>query len=61
LLLGLAAGFVLGRIYPVLPITPPLWAVAAALITALGAALLFAWLPARRAARLDAALALARR
>ena len=29
--------------------------------TALGAALLFAWLPARRAASLDAAQALARR
>lgn len=61
LLLGLAAGSALGWLYPVLPITPPLWAVAAALVTALTAALLFAWLPARRAARLDAALALARR
>ena len=61
LLLGLAASFVLGRIYPVLPITPPLWAMAAAVTTALLAALLFAWLPARKAARLDAALALARR
>jgi putative ABC transport system permease protein len=61
LLLGLVASFVLGRIYPALPIVPPLWAMAAAVATALVAALLFAWLPARRAAKLDAALALARR
>jgi len=61
LLLGLAASFLLGRLYPVLPIAPPLWAMAAAVTTALVAALLFAWLPARRAANLDAALALARR
>jgi putative ABC transport system permease protein len=59
--LGMAASFVLGRLYPALPIIAPLWAVAAAVATALVAALLFAWLPARRAARLDAALALARR
>jgi putative ABC transport system permease protein len=60
-ILGLAASFVLGRVYPQLPIVPPLWAVAAAVATALGAGLLFAWLPARRAAKLDAALSLARR
>lgn len=60
-ILGLAASFVLGRVYPQLPIVPPLWAVAAAVVTALGAGLLFAWLPARRAAKLDAALSLARR
>ena len=61
LILGMAASFVLGRLYPALPIVPPLWAVAAAVATALGSGLLFAWLPARRAAKLDAALALARR
>ena len=61
LALGLAASFALGRFYPKLPIVPPLWAVAAALTTAVGAGLLFAWLPARRAAKLDAALALTRR
>lgn len=61
LILGLAASFALGRLYPVLPIAPPLWAVAAAVATALVAGMLFAWLPARRAAKLDAALALARR
>lgn len=59
--LGMAASFVLGRLYPQLPVVPPAWAVAAALGTALLAGLLFAWLPARRAAALDAALSLARR
>ena len=59
--LGLAASFALGRLYPQLPIVPPLWAVAAAVATALLAGLLFAWLPARRAAKLDAAMSLARR
>lgn len=59
--LGLAASFALGRLYPQLPVVPPAWAVAAALGTALLAGLLFAWLPARRAAALDAALSLARR
>jgi putative ABC transport system permease protein len=61
LLVGQAASFTLGRIYPSLPISPPLWALVAAVVTALVSALLFAWLPARRAARLDAAQALARR
>ena len=59
--LGLAASFALGKIYPQLPIIPPLWAVLAAVSTALVAGLLFAWLPARRAAKLDAALSLSRR
>lgn len=59
--LGWLASFVLGRIYPQLPIVPPLWAVAAAVATAILAGLLFAWLPARRAAKLDAALSLSRR
>jgi predicted lysophospholipase L1 biosynthesis ABC-type transport system permease subunit len=35
-ILGLTASFALGRIYPQLPIVPPLWAVAAAVATALG-------------------------
>jgi len=59
--LGLLASFVLGKIYPQLPILPPLWAIVAAVATAIFAGLLFAWLPARRAAKLDAAVSLARR
>ena len=59
--LGYLASAVLRILYPDLPVEPPLWAIAAAMGTAIGAGLLFAWLPARRAARLDAALALARR
>jgi len=63
-LLGVAAGeagaFLLGRIYPILAVNPPLWAVAASLGTAAGTGLLFGILPARRAARLDPVEALAR-
>jgi putative ABC transport system permease protein len=59
--LGWTASFTLRQIYPQLPIVPPLWAVSAAVFTALFSGLLFAWLPARRAAKLDAALSLARR
>ncbi len=64
-LLGLAAGWgavrILVRIYPALPASPPVWAVAAALALSLGVGLLFGWLPARRAARLDPVAALAGR
>lgn len=67
--LGAVGGVALGQIasaglrglYPQLPAVAPVWALLAAVGTALGAALLFAWLPARRAASLDAAQALARR
>jgi putative ABC transport system permease protein len=64
-LLGLAAGWgavrILVRIYPALPASPPVWAVAAALVLSLGVGVLFGWLPARRAARLDPVEALAGR
>jgi putative ABC transport system permease protein len=59
--LGMTASFGLGWVYPQLPIVPPLWAIVAAVTTAIVAGLLFAWLPARRAAKLDAALSLSRR
>jgi putative ABC transport system permease protein len=64
-LLGLAAGWgavrILVRIFPALPASPPVWAVAAALALSLGVGVLFGWLPARRAARLDPVVALAGR
>jgi putative ABC transport system permease protein len=64
-LLGLAVGWtgslLIGRLYPVLTVQPPLWAVLAAFTTALGTGLVFGTLPARRAAALDPVHALARR
>lgn len=61
-LLGLALG-VLSRLailyfYPVLPITWPIWAIVAALVTALVVGLAFGVIPARRAAELDPVAAL---
>jgi putative ABC transport system permease protein len=64
-LLGLATGWLAVRIlvgiFPALPASPPVWAVAAALVLSLSVGLLFGWLPARRAARLDPVAALAGR
>jgi putative ABC transport system permease protein len=68
-LLGAAAGLALGYggsaflrlLYPTLPAHPPVWAVAAGVMTALATGILFALLPANRAARLDPIMALARK
>ena len=64
-LLGLAVGWaavrVLVKIFPALPASPPVWAVAAALLLSLGVGIVFGLLPARRAARLDPVAALAGR
>ncbi len=63
--LGLAAGFLAGRairgIYPAFPVQPPAWAVWGAIGVSLAVGMLFGALPARRAARLDPVVALARR
>lgn len=63
--LGLAVGWagsaLIGVLYPVLTVRPPLWAVVAALGTSLFTGLVFGTLPARRAAALDPVHALARR
>ena len=62
---GLATGFlanaVIARVYPALPVGPPAWAVAAAVLIAIASGVVFGLLPARRAARLDPVVALAGR
>ncbi len=64
-LFGLALGeigtAIIGMVYPALPVAAPWWAVLAAFGTALGTGILFSVWPARRAARLDPVMALARR
>jgi putative ABC transport system permease protein len=64
-LLGLATGGVAVRVligvFPALPASPPVWAVISALALSLAIGVLFGWLPARRAARLDPVAALAGR
>jgi putative ABC transport system permease protein len=57
-LLGQLGAFILRQIFPVFPAYPPDWAVIAGLGTAIGTGLLFGFLPARRAARLDPVQAL---
>jgi putative ABC transport system permease protein len=59
LAMGYAGSFIIGQIYPSLPVSPPWWAVVAATVTALGTGILFSVWPARRAARLDPVAALA--
>jgi putative ABC transport system permease protein len=59
--LGQLGAFGLRTAMPTLPAYPPDWAVIAALGTALATGLLFGVMPARRAARLDAVQALAKR
>ena len=60
LILGQAGVMVIGKIYPSLPVSAPWWAVLAAMGTALGTGVLFSVWPARRAAKLDPVMALAR-
>ena len=64
--LGIALGvifaygvvFLFRGLFPGFPLMPPWWAVPAAAVTALAAGLVFSWLPAKRAARLDPVLAM---
>lgn len=67
--IGAAVGFVIGelgvaaigQIYPNFPAAAPVWAVLAAMATAVVTGIVFSLMPARRAARLDPVAALARR
>jgi putative ABC transport system permease protein len=59
--LGVAGCAAIRAFYPQIPVYAPAWSLAAALITALLVGIVSGVLPARRAARLDAVAALARR
>ncbi len=64
-LIGIVAGQALvfgGRfLYPEVPFATPAWAYIASVVLAVGTALLFAWLPAQQAARMEPIHALARK
>ena len=53
--------WVLSQFFPQLPLSMPLWSLAAAVGVAIGTGLIFGVLPAQRAARLDPVLSLSRR
>jgi len=61
LLMGQGGSWLIGYFFPAITMGAPLWAVFAAVGVALITGLLFGVMPARRAARLDPVLALARR
>jgi len=61
LTLGQIGSWIIGQIYPALPVGAPWWAMSAAVGVALAAGISFGILPARRAARLDPVRALQRR
>lgn len=57
---GLAGSWLVTQFYPVLNMTPPIWAIIAAASVAVATGLVFGILPARRAAQLDPVFALAK-
>lgn len=59
--IGQIGSFIIRRIYPAVPAFAPSWAVVAGLVIAIATGVGFSVLPARRAASLDPAAALARR
>jgi putative ABC transport system permease protein len=60
-IVGQLGSLVIRRLYPAVPAFAPAWSVVGALLLAVGTGIAFSVLPARRAAALDPALALARR
>ncbi len=60
-MIGQAGSFVIRRLFAAVPAFAPIWAVLGAVILAVAAGVAFSVLPARRAAALDPAQALARR
>ena len=60
-MIGQVGSFVIRRLFPAVPAFAPIWAVVGALVLAVAAGIAFSVLPARRAAALDPAQALARR
>jgi len=61
LIVGWSAVALLVRLYPALPASAPLWAVAAAFGLSVAVGTIFGFLPARRATQLDPVTALSRR
>jgi len=59
--LGVLSNFGLQRIFPDFPISAPPWALVAAMLVAVGTGLVFGFLPARKASRLDPVVSLAMR
>ncbi|MGV6807766.1 MAG: ABC transporter permease [bacterium] len=55
---SLSIVWMIRRLWPIFPVAPPFWAIPAAVALAMFAALLFSWLPARKAANLDPVLAM---
>lgn len=61
IIVGIAGTAILRGAFPDFPAQTPPWAYGMAVITAVGTALLFSYIPSRRAAALNAVVALARR
>jgi putative ABC transport system permease protein len=60
-IIGQLGSFAIRKLYPKVPAWAPSWAIVAAILIALVTAIGFTVLPARRASRMEAAMALARR
>jgi putative ABC transport system permease protein len=60
-ILGQIGSFMIRQVYPAVPAYAPLWSIMASLALAIATGIAFSVLPARRAAALDPAAALARR